>query len=254
MTYLNRKQALKKMAVTASLLALHKISNAVTPIPQEVDIKGETTNSFEDKAIDWKGAALIVVDMQNDFVRSGAPLEVTSALNTVPAQKALIQSFHKYNLPVVYTKFISHPHYYLLWEWSPQCQPPTKCCWKGHQRFYKDIGANRDCTEVIDELQPTSSDIIVEKYGYGAFHETTLDKTLHSLGVTTLVITGTVTQICVEETAREAFHHGYRTILAEDGVSSFAPDLHAATLKNFAMKFGWVSKSDSIVTGLNSLK
>lgn len=251
MTYINRKQALKKMAMTASLLAFYKISKAET----EAQVPKEGVMNFNDnRVIDWKSAALIVVDMQNDFVRSGAPLEVTSALSTVPAQKALIQTFHKHHLPVVYTKFISHPHYYLLWEWSPQCQPPTRCCWKGHQRFYKDIGASRECTEIIDELQPTSSDIIVEKFGYGAFHETALDKTLHSLSVTSLVITGTVTQICVEETAREAFHHGYRTTIIEDGVSSFAPDLHVATLKNFAMKFGWVSKSESIVSEINTLK
>jgi len=77
---------------------------------------------------------------------------------------------------------------------------------------------------------------------------------LQGLGVSSLVITGTVTQICVEETAREAFHHGYRTTIAEDGVSSFAPDLQAATLKNFGMKFGWVAKSESIVDGVNALK
>jgi len=55
-----------------------------------------------------------------------------------------------------------------------------------------------------------------------------------------------VTQICVEETARQAFHHGFRTTLAADAVSSYAPDLHAATLKNFAMKFGWVDSSEHI--------
>lgn len=254
MIKVNRKQALKSIAVSAGLLALPELGGAVTSVRMELNSKVEVTNSSQAKTIDWKAAALIVVDMQNDFVRKGAPLEVPSALNTVPAQKALIQAFRKYHLPVVYTKFISHPHYYLLWEWSPQCQPPTKCCWKGHQRSYQDIDASRDCTEIIDELQPTSADIIVEKFGYGAFHETSLDKTLHTLGVTSLVITGTVTQICVEETAREAFHHGYRTTLVEDGVSSFAPDLHAATLKNFAMKFGWVSKSESIMAGINALK
>jgi nicotinamidase-related amidase len=57
-----------------------------------------------------------------------------------------------------------------------------------------------------------------------------------------------VTQICVEETAREAFHHGFRTTLIADAVSSFAPDLHGATLKNFAMKFGWVEDSAALLS------
>ena len=62
-----------------------------------------------------------------------------------------------------------------------------------------------------------------------------------------MVVTGTVTQICVEETARQAFHHGFRTTLVRDAVSSFAPDLHAATLKNFASKFGWVEDSAAVI-------
>ncbi|MND06551.1 putative hydrolase [compost metagenome] len=68
------------------------------------------------------------------------------------------------------------------------------------------------------------------------------------------MITGTVTQICVEETAREAFHHGYKTTVVEDGVSSFAPDLQAAMLKNFGMKFGWVARSESIIAAVASVK
>lgn len=67
------------------------------------------------------------------------------------------------------------------------------------------------------------------------------------MGVESLVVTGTVTQICVEETAREAFHHGFRTTMVADAVSSYAPDLHAATLKNFAMKFGWVDDSVALI-------
>jgi nicotinamidase-related amidase len=64
------------------------------------------------------------------------------------------------------------------------------------------------------------------------------------------VVTRAVTQICVEETPREPFHHGYATTIVEDAVSSFAPDLHAATLRNFAMKFGWVSGADEVVAAL----
>lgn len=203
-----------------------------------------------DKAGHWRNSALIIVDMQNDFVRVGAPLEVPTARDTIRTNQALIQAFRKRNLPIVYTKFISHPHYYLLWDWSPQCAPPTKCCWKGHERHYSDIGGRRQCAEIIDELKPSAQDVVIEKFGYGAFHETSLDKIIRSFGLNSVVITGTVTQICVEETAREAFHHGFRATVVEDAVSSFAADLHEATLKNFAMKFGWVSKSDLILSKL----
>ena len=198
----------------------------------------------------WKNSALVVVDMQNDFVRTGAPLEVASARDTIGTHKALIQAFRKRSLPIVFTKFISHPHYYILWDWSPQCKPPTRCCWKGHERLYSDIAGKRQCTEIIDELRPESGDIIIEKHGYGAFHDTPLERILRSFGLNSVVITGTVTQICVEETAREAFHHGFRATLVEDAVSSFAPDLHDATLKNFAMKFGWVASTEAIVSSI----
>jgi nicotinamidase-related amidase len=197
-----------------------------------------------------RNAALVVVDMQNDFVRKGAPLEVPDARQTIAAHQALIAVFRQRGRPVVYTKFITFPHEVLLWEWSPQCRPPTKCCWKGYRRFYPDVARELDCTEVIDELAPASGDPIIEKFGYGAFHGTALADTLRAFGVEALVVTGTVTQICVEETAREAFHHGFRTTIVEDAVSSFAPDLHAAALKNFAIKFGWVEMSAALVKAL----
>ena len=93
---------------------------------------------------------------------------------------------------------------------------------------------------------------VVDKLGYGSFHGTDLDVRLRALGVRSLVIAGTVTQICVEETAREAYHHGYATTVVSDAVSSFAPDLHAATLRNFAMKFGWVTGADDVIAALHT--
>ncbi len=191
--------------------------------------------------------ALVVVDMQNDFVRVGAPLEVPDARATIPAHRALLRAFRRRDRPVVYTKFLTWPSYTLLWEWSPECRPPTRCCWKGHRRFYPDAGTELDCTDVIEEIRPEPGDVVIEKFGYGAFHGTPLADLLRGRGVESLVITGTVTQICVEETAREAFHHGFKTTLVSDAVSSFAPDLHAATLRNFAMKFGWVESSEHLL-------
>ena len=194
--------------------------------------------------------ALLIVDMQNDFVRVGAPLEVPEARATIPAHRRLIEGARRRGLPVIYTKFLSRPEYYLLWEWSPQCRPPTKCCWKGHRRFYEDADRELDCSDVVEEIYPEPGDTIVEKYGYGAFQETPLASLLRDLGVRSLLVTGTVTQICVEETAREAFHHGFRTTLVADAVSSYASDLHAATLRNFAMKFGWVEDSGTLLQRL----
>lgn len=192
-------------------------------------------------------AALLVVDMQNDFVRVGAPLEVPEARATIAVIRGLIDGFRALGRPVVYTRFLAEQSPGLMWLWSPQCGPDARCCWKGVSRRYGDTAGELDCIAVIDELAPAAGDPVVDKYGYGSFHATDLDATLQALGIESLVVTGTVAQICVEETAREAFHHGYRTVMVADGVSSFDPELKAATLRNFAMKFGWVADGETVL-------
>lgn len=201
-------------------------------------------------AVRVRDAALLVVDMQNDFVRAGAPLEVPDARATVAPILRLRAAFEERGRPVVYTRFLARETDNLLWLWSPQCQEGDRACWPGHRRHYRDAPGDLACEAVIDELAPARDAYVVDKYGYGAFHETDLDHHLRALGVESLVVTGTVTQICVEETAREAFHHGYRTTVVRDAVSSFAPALHEATLVNFAMKFGWVADSAEVLSWL----
>lgn len=195
-------------------------------------------------------AALLVVDMQNDFVRRGAPLEVDEARTTIDPILRLMKRFRTSGRPVIYTRFLATQSPSLMWLWSPQCAPETKCCWEGVNRRYEDAPLELDCVAVIDELQPEPDDPVIDKYGYGSFHSTNLDSTLRALGVESLVVTGTVAQICVEETAREAFHHGYRTVVVSDCVSSFDHELKAAMLRNFAMKFGWVADSDTVLSWL----
>jgi len=191
--------------------------------------------------------ALVIVDMQNDFVRVGAPLEVADARATIPAHQQLLEIWRERQAPVIYTKFIAGPKRTLMWDWSPQLEPPVCCCWPGFRRFYADVQLELDCADIIDELYPQAADTIIEKYGYGAFYNTTLPDRLRSLGVDSVVITGTVTQICVDETARGAFNYGFKAVTVADAVSSFAPDLHAATLKNLAMKFGHVATTAEVV-------
>jgi nicotinamidase-related amidase len=198
----------------------------------------------------WRNPALVIVDMQNDFVRTGAPMEVPDAGKTIPQHQRLITFCRQAEIPIIYTRFLAGPKRTLMWEWSPQLEPPTLACRRGHRRYYADLDRTLDCADIIDEIYPQPDDYLVDKYGYGAFHSTNLDDTLHSLGVESLIITGTVTQICVEETGREAFHHGYKTTLVSDAVSSYLPDLHAATLKNFAFKFGWVLTTNEVLEAL----
>jgi nicotinamidase-related amidase len=182
-------------------------------------------------------AALIVVDMQNDFVRVGAPLEVPDARETIEVHRMLLDWFRERKRPVVFTRFIAGPSPTLMWNWSPQIAPPVCCCWPGFQRSYGDVEGERDCAAVIDELAPLPEEAQVDKYGYNAFHRTRLTDLLHAHAVDSVVITGTVTQVCVEDTARGAFHEGFQAAVIADAVSSYAPELQRASLQTLAMKY-----------------
>jgi nicotinamidase-related amidase len=202
--------------------------------------------------LDLAATALIVVDMQNDFVRQGAPLEVPDARSTIDSHRRLLKYFREMKGVVVFTRFIAGPKSTLIWNWSPVLAPPICCCWPGFMRTYNDIQGPRDAAAVIDELKPLPTELQIDKYNYGAFHRTNLLDNLTAQGVDTVVVTGTVTQICVDETARGAFREGLKAIMVSDAVSSFDPALHQATLANFAMKFGWVMTTDEILAALRS--
>jgi nicotinamidase-related amidase len=196
--------------------------------------------------IDASRTALIVVDMQNDFVRVEAPLEVPDARTTIVPIQVTIAMFRRLRRPIIFTRYIAGPKETLLWLWSPQLRPPVNACKPGFLRRYGDAGRELDCVAVIDELPVQPGDYVVDKYWYGAFFRTNLHDILLSEHADTVVVCGTVTQVCVEETAREAFHLGLKTVVLSDCVSSFDAGMHAATLKNFAMKFGRVMDSRSL--------
>jgi nicotinamidase-related amidase len=194
--------------------------------------------------------ALVVVDMQNDFVRRGAPLEVPEARGTIDNHRRLLKCFRDREGVVVFTRFIAGPGRTLIWNWSAALAPPICCCWPGFMRSYGDVEGPRDAAAVIDELAPLSAELQVDKYNYGAFHRTSLLDNLQAQGVDTVLVTGTVTQICVDETARGAFREGLKAVIVSDVVSSFDQTLHQATLANFAMKFGWVMTTDEVLAVL----
>jgi len=196
--------------------------------------------------------ALVVVDMQNDFVRVGAPLEVPDARETIEVHLELLGWFRAQRRPIVFTRFIAGPKETLMWKWSPVIAPPIRCCWPGIKRAYGDVEGERECVAVIDELEPRHSEHQVDKYGYNGFHRTPLTDLLNAHGVDTVVITGTVTQICVEDTARGAFHEGFQAAVVSDAVSSYAPELHRASLQTLAMKYGRVVTSQDALAELEA--
>lgn len=186
---------------------------------------------------------LLIVDMQNDFLRPTAPQEVPAGRDIVPTIAALANHFRSRARPVVYTRFLAGPERTLMTLWSPECGPDQRSCWTGHQRTYPDRAEPQEGASVVDELAPHPGELVIDKYGYGAFHNTCLEDALAAQGVRQVVVTGVVTQICVEDTVRQGMQRGFEMVLVSDGVASFDQELHRATLRNVDMKFGVVADS-----------
>src|SRR6266545_7016190 len=159
-------------------------------------------------------ASLLVVDLQNDFVRAGAPQEVPDARATLPAVRALLDACRDGGLPVVFTRYTAGPRpSHLAW-FSPECLPLTRSCWPGVTRRYHDRPALLEGHAVVDELAPLPGEVVVDKYGYGSFHNTRLEDVLRAASASQVWVVGTVTQICVEETVREGFRRGFEMVVA----------------------------------------
>ncbi len=211
-----------------------------------------SVSSAEPFPLDPGRQALVVVDMQNDFVRVGAPQEVPAARAIIPTISRLLEAFRSSGRPVVFTRFTCGPGRTLMWTWSPECGPELRSCWPGVVRSYGDRPERLEGFAVIPELEPRPDEPLVDKYGYGGFHNTTLEDVLRARGATQPVVTGTVTQICVEETVREGFHRGFEMVVVRDGVASFDDELAEATLRNLAMKFARVDTAGAVLSRLGT--
>ncbi|WP_069807834.1 cysteine hydrolase family protein [Vulcanisaeta thermophila] len=157
----------------------------------------------EELVLDPTRTAVVVVDMQNDFVRPNGKLYVPTAEATIPAIKRLIEKARDANVPVIYTQdwhFKNDPEFRI---WGEHCVMGT---W----------GA-----EIVDELKPLPNDIVIRKRRYDAFFGTDLDYVLrHVVKADTLVITGTVANICVLHTAGSAALNWYNVVIPIDGISA----------------------------------
>ncbi|MCL2851505.1 MAG: cysteine hydrolase [Defluviitaleaceae bacterium] len=194
--------------------------------------------------------ALVIVDLQNDFVRPGAPMVVNEALATIPANQKLITFARENGIPVIFTKFVSGKTPSLLWNWSPEI-PAQQSCSRNHERYYADIDKTEQCADVIDELKPIMpEDYVIEKYHYSSFHNTSLVDILRSEGADTIIVTGTVTHLCVYDTIRGGFEEGFKVILASDCASTWDLLQQKAVEENTAHKYGMVMTSDELIQRL----
>lgn len=159
--------------------------------------------------------ALLVIDMLNDFVLEGAPLEVPETRKVIPTIRREIDEARRKGIPIIY---VCDAHEKDDKEFSRFGWPPHAV--KGTE------GA-----KVVKELEPQKDDIVIEKKTYSGFYNTTLDDTLKRLGVDSIRLTGCVTHICIMFTASDAVLRGYNVTVVKDGVAGLSPEDHEAGLR-----------------------
>jgi nicotinamidase-related amidase len=166
--------------------------------------------------------ALLIIDMLNDFVQEGAPLEVPSTRTIISHLKKEIEEARREGFPIIY---VCDTH-------NPQDREFVKMNWPVH--------AIKDTTgsEVIRDLEPKDEDIFIEKTTYSAFYNTNLDKVLKDLEINTLRITGTVTHICILFTAAEGGIRGYDVEVPSSCVAGLDEDDEKFAFRLMQNEFG----------------
>lgn len=173
--------------------------------------------------------ALIVVDMQNDFVKEGGTLVVPDAEETIPAIQSLLALARGSGMKVVFTQ---DTHGQGDPEWT---------IWPEHVR--EDSWGWR----IVDELAPQEGELVIGKVRYDAFYGTHLDHFLRLWGVDTLIICGTVANICVHYTAASAALRWYDVIIPKDATSALFPFDLESSLRQTAFLFaGRITESGNI--------
>jgi ureidoacrylate peracid hydrolase len=176
-------------------------------------------------------SALLVVDMQRGFLDPGAALEVPPAREVVPRIRELIDLFRARSLPVVFTQFTaSEAAPLLVGEVHPEHRRAAPGAPRGFGRPSSSCLDGDASAETVPELRPTADELVVTKHTYDGFHGTVLDAALRARGIRHLVVTGTMTDICVLATVVGGFDREYRMTVVEDAVATLWPEIQRATL------------------------
>jgi nicotinamidase-related amidase len=167
-----------------------------------------------------KRAALLVVDMQKYFLDKSSHAYIPSATAIIPGILDLIDEFNSLGRPIIFTRHIN-----------------TRQNAGMMNKWWRDvIKENSPLSEINDKFNTAGSRVII-KSQYDAFHGTDLDSVLKEYRIDHVVITGVMTNLCCETTARAAFMRGYEVFFPVDGTATFAEEYHKASLMNLAYGF-----------------
>ena len=200
--------------------------------------------------------ALLVIDMQRDFVDPGGFGEqlgndVSLLRRVVAPLKRVLEAMRAAGYPVIHTREGHLPD-------LSDC-PPSKIA-RGHLTTgIGDVGPMGRILvrgsyghDIIDELKPVGDETVIDKPGKGAFFATDLDFILRNRNVTSLVVTGVTTEVCVNTTVREANDRGYECLILADATGATDPANHDAALHMVTMQggvFGAVATSTAVIEG-----
>jgi len=204
--------------------------------------------------LDWSSTALVIIDMQRDFMEPGGFGEtlgndVSQLARAVKPIGALLQAAREMGMLVIHTREGHLP--------DLSDAPPAKVERGAPSLRIGDPGPmgrilirGEAGHDIIKELYPLDSEIVIDKPGKGAFYATELGDVLKTYGIDNLLVCGVTTEVCVNTTVREANDRGYRCVVVSDGCASYFPEFHEMGLKMIKAQggiFGWVADSAAIL-------
>ena len=203
--------------------------------------------------------ALIVIDMQRDFLEPGgfgAALgnDVSRLAAAVAPAKRLLEACRHAGAMVIHTREAHRPD-------LADCPPAKRSRGDATLRIGdpgpmgRILVAGEPGADIIPALAPLPKEPVIDKPGKGAFYATPLDETLTARRISHLFICGVTTEVCVQTTMREANDRGYECLLVEDASESYFPEFKAATLAMVRAQggiVGWTARADEVIAALAS--
>lgn len=181
--------------------------------------------------------AVLVIDMQRDFIDEGAPIECPGGREIIPNIQHLLDLAHHKGLAVIYTQEV-HRAQGVDFGRELDGEEPVHCL------------EGTTGVEIVPDLAPQTGDFVIVKRRYSAFFATGLDLLLRGLGVNTLILTGAATDVCVRATAQDGQQLNYWVIVPEECVAGTSVGQHRAALRNIAYILGKVLPLDKVMSML----
>ena len=207
---------------------------------------------------DLATTALIVIDMQRDFIEPGGFGEalgndVSLLQAIVPTTAALIALGRDMGIPVIHTRECHRPDLSDLPDAKRDRGAPDLRI-GDHGPMGRILVAGEIGADIIPEVSPAPGEMVIDKPGKGAFYATPLSDHLAKLGTRTLIFAGVTTEVCVQTTMREANDRGFESLLIEDATESYFPEFKSATLEMIRAQgaiVGWTAKFTDLKGVLN---